>query len=188
MKGGNSGYFEHTLDFSWYQDFSKEWLEVCKGKKFIPAEMVMFAKESQLDDRIILPKALLLPLFRQFNELDILGLSEKNSDAHYIEDKNPSESLVNKVIEAISILNNTMYKHRLVNPIIVYANFCDNKTLGMADDGKIILSSKLESDDIAYIAKVIIEENEHNKSGLGDETRDFQNHLFKLYYDALISK
>lgn len=30
-----------------------------------------------------------------------------------------------------------------------------------------------------------IEENEHNRSGLSDETREFQNHLFSLYYDQL---
>lgn len=187
LKGGNAGFMEHTLDWSWWQSFSNEWFEVCKNYKFIPAEMVMFAKPNQLEDRTILPKTLLISLFRQFSELDVLGLSEKDDSADYIEDHSPSEILVNKVIDAVSLLNKTRYSHRLVNPNIIYANFIESNVLGLAENGKIILSVKLESNDINSIAKIIIEENEHNKSGYGDETRNFQNHLFDLYYDQLIS-
>lgn len=188
LKGGNAGLMEHTLDWSWWQSFSNEWFEVCKNYRFIPAEMVMFAKPSQLEGRTVLPKSLLIPLFRQFSELDILGLSEKDDSADYIEDCSPSEILVNKVIDAISLLNKTRYSHRLVNPSIIYANFVESNVLGLAENGKIILSVKLESHDINSIAKIIIEENEHNKSGYGDETRNFQNHLFDLYFDELITK
>jgi hypothetical protein len=188
LQGGNSGYMEHKLDWSWWQKFSDNWFNVCKNHKFIPAEMVMFAKPSQLDGRVILPKNLLIQLFRQFNDLDILGLSEKNEEASYIEDITPSIILTDKVIDSLAVLNETRYKHRLINPIIVYANFCDKNTLGMADNGKIILSVKLESYDINAISKIIIEENEHIKSGFDDETRAFQNHLFDLYYDQLTSK
>jgi len=187
LQGGNSGLMEHKLDWSWWQKFSDNWFNVCKNYKFIPAEMVMFAKPSQLEGRVILPKNLLIQLFRQFNDLDILGLSEKNEESSYIEDTTPSTILTDKVIDSLAILNETRYTHRLVNPVIVYANFCDKHTLGMADNGKIILSVKLESYDIHAISKIIIEENEHNKSGFDDETRAFQNHLFDLYYDQLIS-
>lgn len=187
LQGGNSGYLEHKLDWSWWQKFSDEWFDICKNKKFIPAEMVMFAKPSQLEGRIILPKGLLIALFRQFPDLDILGLSEKQDGTDYIEDTAPSIILTDKVIDALGVLNKTRYTHRLVNPNIVYANFCEKDTLGMAENGKIILSTKLESYDIDAIAKIIIEENEHNKTGFDDESRSFQNHLFDLYYDQLIS-
>lgn len=187
LKGGNSGYLEHKLDWSWYQKFSDEWLEVCSKYKFIPAEMVMFAKPSQLEGRTILPKNLLIQLFRQFKDLDVLGLSEKTEGSDYIEDTYPSQILIDKVIESVSLLNKTRYTHRLVNPVIVYANFSQSNVLGMAENGKIILSVKLESYDVNAISKIIIEENEHNKSGHGDETREFQNHLFDLYFDELIS-
>ena len=49
------------------------------------------------------------------------------------------------------------------------------------------LSLKLDSYSVDEIAKIIIEENEHNITGFEDETRSFQNHLFSLYYDQLIS-
>jgi len=188
LKGGNSGYLEHKLDWSWYASFSNEWLEVCKDQKFIPAEMVMFAKPSQIEGRVILPKSLLICLYRQFSDLDVLGLSEKSDGADYIEDTNPSVILTDKVIKSMSLLNNTRYAHRLVNPNIIYASFCDKNVLGMAENGKIILSIKLESFDVNAISKIIIEENEHNKTGHSDETRAFQDHLFDLYFDELARK
>ena len=188
LKGGNAGYYEHKLDWTWHEKFSEEWYQVCKNLKFIPAEMVMFAKLNQISDRVILPKNLLIPLFRQFNDLDVLGLSDKQGGAEYIEEINPSEILINKVIDSISLLNNTKYKFRLNNPTIIYANFSETNILGMADNGKIILSTKLDSYDVNAISKIIIEENEHNKTGHSDETREFQDHLFDLYFDELTSK
>jgi hypothetical protein len=156
--------------------------------KFVPAEAVMFCKPRQLEGIIILPKSLLIPLYRQFEDLDILGISEKSSEAEYIIDDEPSQELLDKVIDALADLTNTNYSNRLTNIDIFYANFIDNETLGKAENGKIILSTKLDCEDVPYIAKIIIEENEHNKSGFDDETRSFQNHLFKLYYSELTSK
>ena len=175
------------MPYHTHEYFSDEWFEVCDGKKFVPAEIVMFCKPSQLQGRIVLPKSLLQPLYRQFDTLDVFGLSEKTGEADYIIDTEPNEILTDKVIDALAVLNNTRYKSRLVNIDIAYANFMDNQVLGQAVNGKIILSTKLIDDDVPYIAKIIIEENEHNKSGFSDETRDFQNHLFKIYFDELIS-
>jgi hypothetical protein len=187
LQGGNAGYYEHTLPYSTYVSFSDTWHEVCINKKFVPAELVTFCKPSQLVGRIILPKSLLQPLYRQFQDLDVLGLSDENSDSGFIYDDEPSQILLDKVVDAIAILNKTRYKSRMNNLNIVYATFSDNKILGRALNGEIILSNKLVDDDVPYIAKIIIEENEHLKSGFEDETRDFQNHLFKIYFDELIS-
>lgn len=188
LQGGNAGYYEHTLDFSWSQEFSSEWYNVCKDLKFVPVEAVMFCKESQLQGRIALPKNLLIPLFRQFQDLDILGLSEKGEGASYVVEDNPSEILTNKVIDAMAVLNKTRYKNRLNDIVIVYAHFIDKNCLGLSDNGKIVLSTKLDSEDVPYIAKIIIEENEHNITGFEDESRSFQNHFIKLLYDELISQ
>ena len=83
-------------------------------------------------------------------------------------------------------LYETEYKHRFDNPQIEYVKFSDENTLGLAENEKIYLSVKLDVYSVDEIAKIIIEENEHNLSGLGDETRAFQNHLFNLYYSELI--
>jgi hypothetical protein len=185
LEGGNTGYYEHTLPFHVVASFSQEWFDICKDKKFVPVEAVMFCKDSQLIGRIVLPKSLLVPLYRQFEELDILGLKDKEDDVDVIVDDNPNEYLLDKVVDALALLQETRYKVRLKNIDIVYCTFTKNGVLGMAKNGQIFLSTKLEDDDVAYIAKIIIEENEHNITGFGDKTRDFQNHLFKLYFDIL---
>ena len=38
------------------------------------------------------------------------------------------------------------------------------------------------------LAAVIIEENEHNSTGWGDETREFQSHFIDLYLSSLEDK
>ena len=95
---------------------------------------------------------------------------------------------MNKVIDAVGKLLETSYLDRWDNPEIEYVQFLDNNILGQAEKGRILLSTKLDIYGIDEIAKIIIEENEHNISGLGDETRAFQNHLFNLYYNELQTK
>jgi len=128
---------------------------------------------------------LLRPLKEQFVDLQVLGMTTK-SDSNFITVK-PNQILIDKVIDAMSKLNSTRYTHRFDNPQIEYVKFFDQKVLGLAEDGKIFLSTKLDSFSVDEIAKIIIEENEHNLTGFSDETRNFQNHIFSLYYDQLIS-
>lgn len=188
VKDGNGGLFEREFDFDLFEPFSHVWHEVLKDKKMMPVEMVMFASEEEAQERLCLPKDLLVPLFRQFQDLDVLGLSEKSFEDSFIPEKNPSDILQNKIIEAIQILNRTRYKNRLENPNIQIVNFVNKTTLGMANKGQILLSTKLDAHDVHSIAKIIIEENEHNRTEFEDETRLFQNHLFSLYYDELLAK
>jgi hypothetical protein len=188
LKGGNAGRYEHTLPFHTYVSFSDTWYNVCKNLKFVPAEAVMFCKERQLIGRIVLPKSLLVPLYKQFEDLDVLGLSKKEDGSEYVIEDEPSTILTDKVIDALSLLRKTRYASRLSKIDIHYASFLDKNVLGIAENGKTILSTKLDVEDVSFIAKVIIEENEHNISGYGDETREFQNHLFNLYFDELNSK
>jgi hypothetical protein len=186
MKGGNSGLYEHTIDWaSSGVRFSKEWNSVCSKMKFAPAEIVMYAEPNELEGRTILPKELLVELYRQFDDLDILGLSSKSNDVKFIIKETVSQILTNKVIDAISLLNKTNYKFRFDDLDIKYVSFIDESALGMAENGVIYLSTKLDSHDVNSIAKIIIEENEHNKTGYGDKTRAFQDHLFNLLFEEL---
>jgi hypothetical protein len=161
------------------------WYEVLKDKKLIPAESVMLFDSHEMDGGLILPMSLLRPLLVQFPDLNILGLTS-NSDVVFHETK-ASQILIDKVIDSMSILMNTRYKSRLESVNIKYAKFTDECVLGLAYENNIYLSTKLDCEDVNMISKIIIEENEHNRSGLGDKTRAFQNHLFNLYFDELIN-
>lgn len=189
MEGGNAGYFEHKIDWHTITPFSEEWESVCSEFKFVPAELLMFMTDINTSDRMILPLNLLKELKKQFPKIDVLGLNEKlKNGVGFVKTDSPSEILVDKVIDAIGLLNVTRYKHRLIEPVIEYGSFTSENVLGMANESKILLSTKLDTYDVPAIAKIIIEENEHNKSGFGDRTRGFQDHLFNLYYDELTSK
>ena len=188
LKGGNAGFYEHDLDFSTYRStFSNAWFEAMENGKYVPAEMAMFCSERELAKRVILPIKLLKPLFAKFPELDILGLSKNPNEVNYVIQDDVSEILTNKVIDSVSLLKKTRYAVRLKNINIQYVKFEDHDVLGLAENNTIFLSTRLETNDIMFIAKVIIEENEHNISGFGDKTRAFQNHLFELLFDQLIA-
>ena len=185
LNGSNSGFLEHKIEWSESFLFSDEWYSVCSGKKFAPVEYLEMFSDEELKGVFQLPIKFLKPLKEQFTDLHVLGMTSK-SDANFVT-VTPNQILINKVIDAISKLNSTRYTYRLDNLKIEYVKFFSQSTLGLADDGKIYLSTKLDSFSVDEIAKIIIEENEHNITGLEDETRGFQNHLFSLFYDELIS-
>lgn len=186
LNGGNNGFLEHNIEWNESINFSDSWYSVCQNKKFAPVEYLEMFSESELKGAYQLPMKFLKPLKEQFNDLQVLGMTSK-SDANFVEVK-PNQILIDKVIDAMAKLNNTRYSYRFDSPQIHYVKFFNQGTLGLADDGKIYLSTKLDSYSVDEIAKIIIEENEHNITGLEDETRGFQNHLFSLFYDELISK
>ena len=155
-----------------------------KNIKFAPAEIVQFVDAEDVAGRMILPKNLLVELAKQF-DLDILGITDKSGDVTYIEKEVVNHRLVNKVVDAIAMLKRTSYADRMNNIVIKYVEFFRENTLGMADNGVIYLSTKLDTRSVEEIAKIIIEENEHNITGYSDFTREFQDHLFSLLFDEL---
>ncbi|MBC8321231.1 MAG: hypothetical protein H8E34_10960 [Bacteroidetes bacterium] len=179
---------ERYLEWS-HVEFSDSWLSFCENKKFYAIEHEMIFNDYDKRNRIRLPLSMLGKLIRQYGDsIDVLGLSKDDPDEaiHYI--KNPSQTLMNKVLDAISILRNTRYVERFNDPKIRIANFSDEYKAATIKDGVIVLASKLDSMTIHEIAKILIEENEHILSGYGDETREFQNHLFNLYFEELTRK
>lgn len=189
LSGANAGYYEHKADFELGIPFSEAWKNICIDKKFAPVEFASMFNEEEMKGRITLPINLLKNLKLQFEEIDILGLndSSKGTGVNYVIVK-PKENFVNKVIDAVGKLLETDYADRWDNPEIEYVQFLDKNTLGQAVENKILLSTKLDVYSVDEIAKIIIEENEHNITGFEDETRIFQNHLFNLYYNQLITK
>src|SRR5690606_36871994 len=170
-----------------FTNFSSAWGEALDGKKFAPVEFLNMFDDHDLKGRYQLPMELLKALKSQFTDLDVLGISSK-TDSNFIEVV-PREMLINKVLDALNILRSSDYRERLDSDLnIKYVKFFDTNTLGLAEDGVIYLSDKLDTYSVDEVAKIIIEENEHNLTGYGDETRQFQNHLFALYYEQLKRK
>jgi hypothetical protein len=183
ISGGNSGKVEHT--FYWeHWTFSNAWAEVLANKVIIPVEHQEMFDESEKKGGILLSMELCKSLKKDFNSLNVLGFTSRDSDVLFNE-ITPSQELSDKILDAIILLNNTNYKKRLESPIIKVVNFSNANIMGLAQDGIIYLSKKLELSETGEIAKIIIEENEHNITGYPDESRIFQNHLFSLYFNEL---
>lgn len=186
ISGSNSGLYEHTIIWSSCVNFSDAWYQALSDKTLLGIEhREMFEDEAK--NAIILPFELIRLLKSQFENLNVLGVSSKGAEG-IKEVTNVSQKLLDRVVDAISLLNKTNYKERLNAPNIKYVSFSKPTTLGQAVNGDILLSIKLDTYSVDEIAKIIIEENEHNLTGYEDETRLFQNHLFSLYYCELTEK
>lgn len=184
LSGANAGYLEHECTWETYTNFSDAWYQATSNKKFAPVEFLQMFDDRDLKGRFQLPMKLLKALKSQFEDLDVLGLNSK-SEVSFVEVE-PKEILLNKVLDALDLLKNTAYKNRFDYSVnIKYVKFFDAHTLGLAENDTIYLSQKLDTYSVDEIAKIIIEENEHNLTGYGDETREFQNHLFNLYFESL---
>jgi len=66
--------------------------------------------------------------------------------------------------------------------------FEKDSTLGLAWKDQIYISEKVFNQGRRQIAEVIIEEQEHLKTGFNDETRAFQTHFIELFVSALEEK
>lgn len=184
LHGGNAGYLEHSAEWECYADFSDAWGKVCMEKKFAPVEFLNMFNDKDLNGRLQLPMKMLKALKQKFEDIDVLGLNSK-TDISFVEIV-PNEILINKVLDALELLKSTNYKYRFGNDLnIKYVKFFDSHTLGLAENDTIFLSGKLDTYSVDEVAKIIIEENEHNLTGFNDETREFQNHLFNLYFEQL---
>lgn len=186
LHGGNTGFYEHKIIFSEFNSFSEAWSNVVSDLKFVGVEHIDMFDKKDVKGRIALPFDMLKKLRVEFPHIDVLGVSENSKVKAESE---PSDKLVNKVLDALSLLYSTEYSNRFRGePKIKYFTFEDSSTLAEAIEGEIHLSVKMDTLSVDEVAKIIIEENEHNLSGFGDETREFQNHLFNLYFEILTEK
>lgn len=186
IKGGDTGVFEHNCTLESYQHKTNNqvFIDFILKNKYYPVLLRGDISEEEKKGRYGLSMVQLKRFLAYCPDIDIIGLTSKNGNhISYIE-KEPNEDLFNKVCDAVSKLKSTKYNMRMVSQI-KYCVFQASTTLGYAGDNIIWLSTKLDTYSVDEICKIIIEEQEHITSGFGDETRNFQNHLFNLYFNEL---
>lgn len=193
IKGGNAGYFEHDcILWDWASTVSNPvFVEFILEHKYYPLETSELYEDEDKKGRMGLPLKLLKRFLTYAPDADVLGITSKEdpSDNNYYRIKSPTTALFDKVNDAIQTLRNTDYHDRLKSHI-EYAAFKDKMIRGYADEdnNRILLSINLEDATVDEIALIIIEEEEHLRTGFEDETRHFQNHLIKLYYNMLVKQ
>jgi len=187
LSGSDGNLFEHSCILSEWQTLvdNPVLVDVILESKYYPMMMDDMLDTEDKKGRVGLPLDVLSRFLKYAPDADILGLNSQGTGATqlYVE-KTPSPALFDKVADSLSRLKKTKYSSRIRNEI-KYCKFNSQDVLGTAAEKTIWLSIKLEDYSIDEISKIIIEEQEHLISGYGDETRQFQNHLFNLYYDTL---
>ena len=186
LKNANTGLFEHDCVLADWQDTfpNPSLVEVILENKYYPIELIAMLKEDDMFQRIGLSLRLLKRFLRYAPDADISGMGSKGKNENFFNERTPSQELAIKVGQAMLLLKETTYKHRLTNNI-KFCQFLKPNVLGQAVDDTIWISIKVDTLSVGEIAKIIIEEQEHITSGCEDETRSFQNHLFNLYYTEL---
>lgn len=168
----------------WYwdntSDFSDVWLQKIGKKILIPYDSAGFWAEEikQLKGKhLILPNALIRGLVASFGDkVQVIGEGSSS-----VKEKKIISELSDKqkffLEKATSFLKKTGYK---VEYPIKIVKFQQELVLGQAENSTIYLADKLFEYGTKKLVQVIIEENEHNKTGFGDETRTFQDYLFNM--------
>ena len=184
IAGGNAGYYEHDciLDASDRKNGSRQFLEYIKEGKFFPTEFSTMLENEEMKGRLELPMKMLKRFIKYDPTCDIAGVNSSSGGVEFAV-KVAHKGWNDRIAEAEDLLRRTAYGIRRTYPIKC-VQFKDHLILGLYDKDCIYLAQKLSDYSSQQVATIIIEEQEHGISGHGDKTRSFQDHLFKLIYNA----
>lgn len=132
---------------------------------------------------VLLPTTLVEHLISQFgDQIKVMGETINGMAFKKVERTSKHDFLLKEVENFFKECGYT------VEYPIEIVEFDRSRILGQAKDGKIYLANKLFDSGRRTIARTIIEETEHLKTGYNDESRSFQDHLLNLYLKEMEEK
>lgn len=176
----------HT-DYNWYEKFGNEWKEAIGTGKIIHKEALtrMEGRGIEIDasEFIVVPKNIYKALTSQFEGVGALRISNKVHE--FYETYNPEAD--GKIKQALVILEDAGYDF---SPEIkfVYGVFGAkdiNAQVNM-DTKEVLISENILQRSLFEVVYILIEENEHLKTGFQDCSRSFQTHFLRLYAQQLL--
>ena len=176
-------------EFNWdtcCDEYSGAWLEAIKERILVKHEVAgYFSKiiDENRSNYLILPAELVNGLKSKFED-QVSVIDEDFSDNYsteftVLQPTTKQEYLLNEVNK---FFEETGYK--LSYPVNVCVFERKNK-LGLAWKNQIYISEKAFNQGRRQIAQILVEENEHLRTGFNDETRAFQNHFIELFLSTL---
>lgn len=184
-------HYESKVDYDYWSHtkFNGVWEETLKGCKIIHTKAVeqLEAKGIEVDKaaNITVPKKLYAGLTKQIDGIGALRVSKAVNDFFEIYD----EKLDDKVKQAIKLLEDTDY---YIDPELTfcYGVFGNKQVMAKVDldQKKIFISEKHLDTDLFSVMTMLVEENEHYKTGFSDHTREFQQHFIDMYVNQLVEK
>jgi hypothetical protein len=172
-----------------WQKPNKAWAEAFGNAKIITQEIKDKCQGKQvnidLDHTIVLPKNLYEGLNHHIKDISALRLANKINEFYEIYD----QDLELKLKQSLVILEQADY---WINPEakFIFGEFGQGTTLAKVnlDTKEIMLSQKLKDKSLFDFCSTLVEENEHLRTGMSDETREFQQHFIDLYTKSILDK
>ena len=181
--------YEGTMDYDWYVDFAETWRDTIGNAKLIHPEAVAIIKDKDvnidLSGTITVPMAVYKVLSKKFKGVGSLRTADKVNEFFEIH----SEDVINKIKEGLAILEGCDY---FIHPELTFivGVFGSKNVLAQVntDTKQIYLSERLLDKPLFDICTMLIEENEHFRTGMSDCSRAFQQHFIDLFAKTLFDK
>ena len=182
-------YYEGTMDYDWYFNFSNDWTKVIGNTKLIHRKAIeaMAARGIDVDSDglIVVPEPVYKFLTKQFPGIGALHMADKVNEFYEIYD---TECEI-KIKSGLAILETCSY---FIHPELkfVYGVFADKRIWAKinVDTKEIMISECIKNKSTFDVVSTIIEENEHFNTGHRDCSREFQQHFIDLFTKTLLDK
>jgi hypothetical protein len=182
-------HYEGKMDYNWYVSFAETWKNTIGNAKLIHEEAVNIIKDKNADfdlsGTIVVPKCVYKFLSKQFNGIGSLRTADKINEFFEIH----SQPILDRIKEGLAILEACDY---FISPELTFicGVFGNKNILAQVntDAKQIYLSERLLDQPLFDICAMLIEENEHFRTGMQDETRQFQQHFINLFTKTLLAK
>jgi hypothetical protein len=187
LENVSDDHFEGKMDYNWYESFGSVWRETIGNAKIIHQKAVDTIKERgaefDAEKTIVRPMKVYNFLAAEFKGIGALRTADKINEFYEIH----SQALADRMNECLAILEVCEYS---IHPELkfIFGAFGDKNIMGQVnmDTKEVMLSDSLLEKSLFNFVAVIIEENEHFKTGFSDCTRNFQQHFINLYAKKLM--
>lgn len=184
-----NNHLESTMDLEWGDGFGKEWGKALGDSKLIHEKAAQSLIERGIDvdlsQYLMVPENFYNALIRKFPKAR--GLVQYVQGLEFYEQHN--EKLASMVAHAVEQLKECGYE---MNPELSYTYGLFQSRNAKAQINRnekvIYVSNTMVSDGMQRIMGMLVEENEHYKTGFNDHTREFQQHFIDLYLSELVAR
>lgn len=186
--------YEGKIDYKFWRSETwnkpnNAWKEAFGNAKIITQEIKTKCEGKQanvdLDNCVVLPKKLYEGLNHHIQDISVLRLADKVNEFYEIYDA----ELELRLKQCIVILEEASY---FIHPELkfIFGEFGQGTTLARINLNRkeIMISQKLKDKSLFDFCSMLIEENEHFRTGMSDETREFQQHFIDLYTKSILDK
>lgn len=178
--------FENTLNWDTWRiiKLSDTFKEVIGDHRIIIGDIAgYYIEEQEKYNCFVVSMSLAKAIRKSFPDVVVYGLVSEGDDAVSMKDIQPTKKMEFLLKEVKEFFEEAGYEINYPIKIVDFLNRED--LLGLALNNTIYISYKEFDKGKKEIASTLIEENEHLKTKLKDQSRAFQNHFISLFLSQM---